>query len=173
VCTTLNISRRPRTILLNSAVLGISTFLTATTVRVFFGPPTEIVTAANSANFLGALCTMALVQYFTNTALIAVEKSYKINESVWQTWKKYYLWTSITCFAGASAAGIMAHLIRVCGFFAVLATVPLVLMMHCTYDINLQNLQASEAQAGLGQGHVEEWRKYVDDRRRSEEQRGQ
>ncbi|HJZ80078.1 MAG TPA: ATP-binding protein [Pyrinomonadaceae bacterium] len=173
VCATLQISRKPRTILLNSAVLAISTFLTATVLRVFFGSPTEIVTAANSANFLGAICTMALVQYFTNTSLIAVEKSYKINESVWQTWKKYYLWTSITCFAGASAAGIIAHLIQVFGFYAVLATVPIVGIVYFTYDIYLKNLQASDAQAALAQRHVEELSRYVADLRRSEEQRGQ
>jgi signal transduction histidine kinase/CheY-like chemotaxis protein len=116
---------------------------------------------------------MALVQYFTNTSLIAVEKSYKINESVWQTWKKYYLWTSITCFAGASAAGIITHLIHVYGFYAVLATVPIVVIIYFTYDIYLKNLQASEAQAGLAQRHVEELSKYVADLRSSEEQRGQ
>jgi signal transduction histidine kinase/CheY-like chemotaxis protein len=173
VFATLQISRKPRTVLLNAAVLAISTFLTATILRFFFGSPTEIGTATNSVNFLGAICTMALVQYFTNTSLIAVEKSYKINESVWQTWKKYYLWTSITFFAGASAAGIITHLIHVYGFYAVLATVPIVVIIYFTYDIYLKNLQASEAQAGLAQRHVEELSKYVADLRRSEEQRDQ
>src|SRR5215813_13101832 len=173
VCATLQISRKPRTILLNAAVLAISTSLTATVVRIFFGSPTEIVTAANSANFLAAISTMALVQYLTNTSLIAVEKSYKINESVWQTWKKYYLWTSITCFAGASAAGIIAHLIHLFGFYAVLATVPIVAIIYFTYDIYLKNLQASDEHAALAQRHVEELSKYVADLKRSEEQRGQ
>jgi len=173
VCSTLTISRKPRTILFNGALLGISTFLSATALRLLFGSPTEIVTAAYSANFLVAICTMALVQYLTNTGLIAVEKSYKIDESIWQTWKKYYLWTSITYFAGASAAGIIAHLIRVFGFYAVLATVPIVLIIYFTYDIYLKNLEASEAQAGLAQRHVEELSRYVADLTRSEEQRDQ
>jgi signal transduction histidine kinase/CheY-like chemotaxis protein len=173
VCTTLKISRKPRTILLNTAVLAISTFLTATVLRLLFGAPTEIVTAAYSANFFVAICTMALVQYVTNTTLIAVEKSYKINESIWQTWKRYYLWTSITFLAGASAAGIIADLIRVFGFYAVLATVPIVVIIYFTYDFYLKNLEASEAQAELAQRHVEELSKYVADLTRSEEERGQ
>src|SRR5713226_5666095 len=86
ICTTLRISKRPRTILLNSAVLATSTFITATVLRLFFGSPAEIVGADYSANFLVAICTMALVQYVANTALIAIEKSYKIEQSVWQTW---------------------------------------------------------------------------------------
>src|SRR6266581_959567 len=173
VCTTLKVSRKPRTILLNAAVLATSTFLTATVLRLVFGSPVEIVTSAYSANFFVAICTMALVQYVTNTGLIAVEKSYKIDESIWQTWKKYYLWTSITYFAGASAAGIIAHLIRVFGFYAVLATVPIVVIIYFTYDIYLKNLEASEAQAGLAQRHVEELSRYVADLTRSEEQRDQ
>jgi len=40
VCSTLQISRKPRTVLLNAAVLAMSTFFTATVLRVFFGSPT-------------------------------------------------------------------------------------------------------------------------------------
>jgi signal transduction histidine kinase/ActR/RegA family two-component response regulator len=173
VCTTLRISKKPRTILLNSAVLATSTFITATALRLVFGSPVEIVGAGYSANFFIAICLMALVQYVANTALIAVEKSYKIGESIWQTWKKYYLWTSITCFAGASAAGIIAHLIRTFGFYAVVATVPIILIIYFTYDVYLKNIQASEAQTELAQRHVEELSKYIADLKRSEEARGQ
>ena len=173
VCTTLKVSSKPRTILLNAAVLATSTFLTATVLRLLSGSPVEIVTSAYSANFFVAICTMALVQYVTNTGLIAVEKSYKIDESIWQTWKKYYLWTSITYFAGASAAGIIAHLIKVFGFYAVLATVPIVLIIYYTYVVTLKNIEASEAQAELAQRHVEELSKYVADLKRAEEERGQ
>jgi signal transduction histidine kinase/CheY-like chemotaxis protein len=161
VCTTLLISKKPRTILLNASVLAISTFLTATVLTFFFGPPAEIVTAGYSPNFLVAICVMALVQYIANTVLIAVEKSYKINESIWQTWKKYYLWTSMTYFAGASAAGIIAHSIGRFGFYAVIATVPIILIIYFTYRTYLKNIEASEAQASIAQKHIEELSKYV------------
>lgn len=116
---------------------------------------------------------MALVQYIANTALIAVEKSYKINESVWQTWKKYYLWTSITYFAGASAAGMSARLIGIFGFYAVIATVPIILIIFFTYWSYLKNIEASEAQAELAQRHVEELSGYVAELRRLEDVRNQ
>ncbi|HEY8187463.1 MAG TPA: ATP-binding protein [Pyrinomonadaceae bacterium] len=166
--STLLISKKPRTILLNSAVLAISTFLTATVVRLAFGSPLEIVAAGYSANFLVAICVMALVQYVANTTLIAVEKAYKINESVWRTWKKYYLWTSITYFAGASAAGISARLISTFGFYAVIATVPIILIIFFTYWSYLKNIEASEAQAEVAQRHVEELSGYVAELRRME-----
>jgi len=173
VCTTLRISKRPRTILLNSAVLASSTFLTASALSFFFGSPVNIDAGAYSANFFVAICVMALVQYVANTALIAVEKSYKIDESIWQTWKKYYLWTSVTYFAGASAAGIIARLINTFGFYAVVATVPIILIIYFTYRTYLKNLEASGAQAELAQRHVEELSGYIAELKRSEEARGQ
>jgi len=171
VCTTLLISKKPRTILLNSAVLATSTFITATVVLLAFGAPSEIVAAGYSANFLVAICVMALVQYVANTTLIAVEKAYKINETVWQTWKKYYLWTSITYFAGASAAGMSARLISTYGFYAVIATVPIILIIFFTYWSYLKNIEASEAEAEVAQRHVEELSGFVAELRRLEKVR--
>ena len=169
VCTTLLISKKPRTILLNASVLAISTFLTATVLGFFFGPTTQIVPAGYSPNFLIAICVMALVQYVANTVLIAVEKSYKINESVWQTWKKYYLWTSMTYFAGASAAGIIAHSIGLFGFYAVISTVPIILIIYFTYRTYLKNIEASEKQTNLAQDHIHELSKLVGELTRLED----
>ena len=173
VFTTLLISKKPRTILLNASVLAISTFITAAVLTVFYGPPQDIVSAGYTPNFLIALCVMALVQYVSNTVLIAVEKSYKINEPVWQTWKKYYLWTSVTYFAGASAAGIIAQSINIFSFYAVLATVPICLIIYFTYRTYLKNIEASEAQTSVAEKHLEELSKYVVELRRLEDARKQ
>lgn len=173
VCTTLLISKKPRTVLLNASVLAISTYLTANVLRLFFVSPRAIVPAGYSANFLVAICVMALVQYVANTSLIAIEKSYKINESIWQTWKKYYLWTSITYFAGASAAGIIAHLIGLYGFYAATSTVPIILIIFLTYRTYLKNIEASDAQTGIAQLHVLELSKYVAELKRVEDARKQ
>jgi signal transduction histidine kinase/CheY-like chemotaxis protein len=173
VFTTLLISKRPRTILLNSSVLAISTFITASVLTFIYGPPQDIVKTGYTPNFLVALCLMALVQYVSNTVLIAVEKSYKINEPVWQTWKKYYLWTSVTYFAGASAAGIIAHSINIFSFYAILATVPICLIIYFTYRTYLKNIEASEAQTSVAEKHLAELSKYVVELRRLEDARKQ
>jgi signal transduction histidine kinase/CheY-like chemotaxis protein len=172
VCTSLLISKKPRTILLNSAVLAMSTFATSIVLRLLYGSPRNIIAEGYSANFFIAICVMALVQYGANTTLIAVEKSCKINESVWQTWKTYYLWTSITYFAGASAAGIIARLIQLFGFYAIAATVPIVAIIYFTYRTYLKNVEASETQAELAHRHVEELSGYIAELKRSEEERG-
>lgn len=173
VCTTLLISKRPRTILFNCAILASSTFLTATALTAIIGRPTQIIGSGFSASFFLAICVTALVQYVANSGLIAVEKSFKVDESIWQTWKTYYLWTAVTYFAGASAAAIVASLIKTYGFYAVIATFPIVLIIYFTYQIYLKNIEASAIQTEVARRHVEELSTYVAELQRSEEARGQ
>ncbi|HKY27954.1 MAG TPA: ATP-binding protein [Pyrinomonadaceae bacterium] len=116
---------------------------------------------------------MAIVQYIANSGLIAVEKSYKIRESVWHTWKTYYLWTSVTYFAGASAAGIIANLIHTYGFYMVVATFPIIVIIYFTYQTYLKNIEASAVKTEVARRHVEELSRYIDELQRSEEEREQ
>src|SRR6476619_1425610 len=62
IAATLIISKRPRTILFNSAILATSTFFTAGALHLRFGSITEI-PKTFSKDFLIAICMMALVQY--------------------------------------------------------------------------------------------------------------
>ena len=174
VAATLIISKRPRTILFNSAILATSTFFTSIVLNLVFGPPAAIVDEGRfSGTFFKAICLMALVQYIANTTLIAIEKASKINESTWNTWRTYYLWTSVTYFAGASAAGIIAILIKMYSFYAVIATVPIILIICFTYQTYLKNLAASLQQTEAARLHVQELSKYVGELQRSEEAREQ
>ena len=141
ITATLIISKRPRTVLFNSAILATSTFFTAAILQWTFGSPVNVITRGFSETFFLAVCVMALLQYIANTSLIAVEKAYKIRESVWNTWRTYYLWTSITYFAGASAAGIIAILMRTYGFYAVVATLPIIVIICFTYQTYLKNIE--------------------------------
>ena len=171
VCSSLRISRRPRTILFNSAVLAWSTFLTAGVLSSWFGPVVELPRGGFTAKFFIALCVMAFVQYVANTGLIAVEKSFKTGLSVWQTWYTYYLWTSVTYFAGASAAGLIAKLAGVVGLYALAATLPLVAIIYLTYRTYLKNIEAMTAQAELARRHIEQLDDYIAKRKLAEEER--
>src|SRR5690349_11354249 len=172
IAATLIISKRPRTILFNSAILATSTAFTATALTWKFGSITGI-PQGFTKDFFIAVCMMALVQYGANTVLIAIEKASKIKESVWNTWRTYYLWTSVTYFAGASAAGIVAILITRHGFYAVVATAPIILIICFTYQTYLKNIEASLEQTEAARLHVEELSRYIAELQRSEEARGQ
>ena len=173
VAVTVIISKRPRVFLLNSAILATSTFFTATALNLIFGPIASVASNGFSKRFFYAICVMGFVQYIANTTLIAVEKASKIKESVWNTWRTYYLWTSVTYFAGASAAGIITILIYRYGFYAVVATAPIILIICFTYQTYLKNIEVSVAQTEAARLHVEELSRYITDLQRSEEARGQ
>jgi signal transduction histidine kinase/CheY-like chemotaxis protein len=165
VYASLRISRKPVTILFNAAVLALSTFLTASALRALFGTA-DLAGNDYSAYSLAAVFVMALVQYAANTGLIAVEKSLKLGERFWTTWKTYYLWTSVTYLAGASAAGATARLVQSVGFYAVLATLPIIAIIYFTYLTYLKNIEVSEA-------HVEELSRYLQELKQSEAAREQ
>jgi len=173
VAVTVIISKRPRVFLLNSAILATSTFFTSTVLNLIFGPPASVASNGFSKQFFYAICVMGFVQYIANTTLIAIEKASKIKESVWNTWRTYYLWTSVTYFAGASAAGIITILIDKYGFYAVVATAPIILIICFTYQTYLKNIEVSVAQTEAARLHVEELSRYITDLQRSEEARGQ
>jgi signal transduction histidine kinase/ActR/RegA family two-component response regulator len=160
VYASLRISRKPVTILFNAAVLALSTFLTASALRALFGA-SDLAGNDYSAYSLAAVFVMALVQYVANTGLIAVEKSLKLGERFWPTWKTYYLWTSVTYLAGASAAGATARLVQSVGFYAVLATLPIIAIIYFTYLTYLKNIEVSEA-------HVDELSRYLRELKQSE-----
>src|SRR5215203_6126165 len=173
VAATLIISKRPRTILFNSAILATSTFFTSTVLNLTFGPPADIVASSFTRRVFTAICVMALVQYIANTTLIAIEKASKIKETTWHTWHTYYLWTSVTYFAGASAAGIVTILINIYSFYAVVATAPIILIICFTYQTYLKNIEVSLKQTEAARLHVEELSLYIGELQRSEEARGQ
>ena len=173
VAVTVIISKKPRIFLLNSAILATSTFFTSTVLNLVFGPPASLAEKGFSPQFFYAICVMGFVQYIANTTLIAIEKAGKIKESVWNTWRTYYLWTSVTYFAGASAAGIITILIYRYGFYAVVATAPIILIICFTYQTYLKNIEASVAQTEAARRHVEELSKYITELQHSEEARGQ
>ena len=173
IAVTVIISKKPRVFLLNSAILATSTFFTSIVLYFVFGPPALLANSGFSSTFLYAICLMGFAQYIANTVLISIEKSSKIKESVWNTWRTYYLWTSVTYFAGASTAGIVAILITRHGFYAVVAIAPIILIICFTYQTYLKNIEASLEQTEAARLHVQELSRYVSELQRSEEAREQ
>jgi signal transduction histidine kinase/CheY-like chemotaxis protein len=168
LCSSLRFSNksiqiRPLTIAFNSAMMACSTFVTVMIVRLLFGDITALRHGKFSAEFIAALCVMALAQYATNSSLAAIYSSLKSDESLWHTWTKYYLWASITYFAGASAAGLTAKITDTAGFYALVATTPIVAIVYFTYRTYLRNIEAlaAAAHAEAAAAHAEEAERHV------------
>jgi diguanylate cyclase (GGDEF)-like protein/PAS domain S-box-containing protein len=152
----LRITKRPLMRAFNSAAMACSVFLTAWILRLVFGSITDLVKGEYSSRLIIATCMMALTHYFVNSALIAIAGALKAKMPIWQVWKKYYIYTSVSYFAGASAASITVKLIAQIGLFAFLAVLPVVAIVYLTYVTYLKNVEASAAQAEQAKRYIEE-----------------
>ena len=97
---------------------------------------------------------MALTQYVPTPASWLSALHSKTDEPIWQTWRKHYLWTSITYFAGACAAGVIAGLVYFIGVYAFVITLPIIAIIFLTYRTYLKNVETSAAQAAQAENHV-------------------
>jgi diguanylate cyclase (GGDEF)-like protein/PAS domain S-box-containing protein len=154
--SSMRFTKRWMTRLFNAALLGTSTFLTAAVVGRLFGSLPELSHSPLSSNFIAAVGFMAFVQYVSNTGIAALRESFKTNQPFWRTWKEYYLWTSVTYFAGGSAAGLTALLMTGSGFYAFAVTLPIIWIIYFTYQTYRKQLDATAAQARQAGLHAEE-----------------
>jgi diguanylate cyclase (GGDEF)-like protein/PAS domain S-box-containing protein len=165
VCASVRIGSKARTHLFNASVMACATFITVWTLRLGFGDALRV-RDFYSSNYLVLLCTMAVVQYLGNSLLVAANTALKTVETIWQSWRRNFLWTSITYFAGASAAGIIARFIGNVGFFAFSATIPIIAIVYFTYWTYMKNVEASAAQAEQARRHVEELNRHLAEQER-------
>jgi signal transduction histidine kinase/CheY-like chemotaxis protein len=154
---------RPLTIVFNSAMMTCATFVTVSVVSSVFGDVTSLRYYQFSPQLVAALALMAFVQYGANSILAAIYTSLKSEQSLWYTWSKYYLWASITYFAGASAAGFAANVAATAGFYALIATVPIAAVVYITYRTYLRNIEvmAAAAKAEEAAAHAKEAERHV------------
>ena len=146
-CSSLPVGRKPITILFNGSIMAVSVFITTTVVQLFFGPVSDLPRNEHLPTLVTAICVIAFVQYISNSGLAAVYTAFKVNQRVGQTWSKYYLWTSITYLAGASAAGIVSRIVIRSGFQYVILATPIIVTIYLTYRTYSKNLEASASQA--------------------------
>jgi len=163
-------SRKHITILFNWGCAAWSACVTSYTLRLFYGDPVSLSAGPLSGKFITAIALMALVQYASNSGIVAICGALKAGAPIWQTWKKHYLWTSVTYFAGASAAAVIAKLMGLFGFYALIITLPIIAIVFFTYQTYLKNIEASAKQAEQAERHVEELSHFIAEQERIREQ---
>ena len=168
--SSIRFSRKPQTYLFNWGCAAFSIFTTSTILNLAFGSITTLSAEPFSTRFAVAVSTMALVQYASNSGIVAIGAALKTNQPIWQTWRKHYLWTSITYFAGASAAAAITGLVHLIGFSAFAISLPIVGIVFLTYRTYLKNVETSAAQADQAEKHVKELSHYIAEQERIREQ---
>lgn len=162
--------RKPSTVLFNWACAAWAACVTSFTLTYYFGDPVALNAGPMSGAFITAVGLMALLQYAANSGIVAVLGALKADGAIWQTWKKHYLWTSMTYFAGAASAAVIAKLMGQFGFYALIITFPIIAIVFFTYRTYLKNIEASANQAEQAERHVEELSHYIAEQERIREQ---
>lgn len=168
--SSLHFSRKARTVVFNWATAAVSILITGKAVELIFGDISALRESPINTTFLAAICTMALTHYITNSGIVGMGTALKADEPIWQTWRKHYLWTSITYFAGACAAGMIVALAYFIGVYAFLITLPIIAIIFLTYRTYLRNVETSAAQAAQAEKHVKELSHYIAEQERIREQ---
>ena len=168
--SSLRFSRRRFILGFNWASTAVSICLTSTVMESIFGSVVTLRDKPLSASFWTAICTMALTQYVFNSGIVGIGGALKADQPIWQTWRKHYLWTSLTYFVGACAAGVIAALVYFIGTYAFVITLPIIAIIFLTYRTYLRNVETSAAQAAQAENHVKELSHYIAEQERIREQ---
>jgi diguanylate cyclase (GGDEF)-like protein/PAS domain S-box-containing protein len=168
-CSSMRVRMMKMTTAFNTGVFILSTFVTVWVLRWVFGDIVELSRDGYTSYFIVAVCLMGFVQYVFNSGLVAVGVALKAGQPLWRMWRQNFLWTSLTYFAGASAAGIIAKLVGLFGIYAFLATGPIIAVVYFTYCTYLRNVESSNSQAELAQRHAEQVQTHMEALRSSEE----
>lgn len=166
LAASIRITKRPIPFAFNPAVMACATFASVQVVRLCFGSAREVTLAPFSPPYIMLICTVAFVQYLVNSGLAALRFAAMKKQNLWHVWTSHFLWTSITYFAGASAAGIIARLIESVGFYALLSVVPIIAVVYFTYRVYLRNVEVSQEQAEQAQQHVVELSHHIAEQER-------
>jgi diguanylate cyclase (GGDEF)-like protein len=161
VTSSLRISRRPITIFFNATVMAVSLSAGISVMRLFFGSMIESAPHYVTGRLIAALAVLSLVHYFMNSGLVSADRSLKDGAPLIATWWKYYLWTSLTYFVGAFAAGTVACLITSFGFYPVFLTIPVIAIVYFTYQAYLNSVASAAEQAEKAELSIEEKQKYI------------
>ena len=163
--SSMHLTKRPLVRIFNAGVMACSTFVTSTIVTLLFGSIMSL-RESYSPNLVVALCLMALTQYSLNSGMVAISVALKFKQPMWAMWRSNFLWTSITYFAGASSAGIVAPVIGQAGFYALVATAPIIAIIYLTYRTYLKNIETSALQTEQAKLHVEELNRFIAEQER-------
>lgn len=165
ICASVRITKKVQVWVFNGGATACSTFITVWSLRLLFG---ETVNWHDpySTNHLAAICAMAIIQYGTNSVLVATSAALKTESSVWTTWRRNFLWTSITYFAGASAASLITKSIGSVGIFAFISTLPIIAIIYFTYWTYMKNVSNVATQAEQARQHVGELNRHIAEQER-------
>jgi diguanylate cyclase (GGDEF)-like protein/PAS domain S-box-containing protein len=155
LCSAWRFCNKKITVAFNASQMAISTTVVVLVVNLLSYHLSGVLHPDYVGNFLIELSAMALTQFIVNSGLAALYSSLKNEQPFFETWKTYYLWTSISYFVGAIGAGVLTVLVTRIGFSVLIATIPIMVIVYLSYRMYLKNVEMSISQAEQSKDYAE------------------
>jgi diguanylate cyclase (GGDEF)-like protein len=139
----------------NMASMAISAYLAGKILFVLLdhGPLYEGSTLTLGEIIL-PVAAMALVHYLTNTVSVALIVALETQRDVYHIWRERFLWTSVTYFAGASAAALIVINLRSRAAAVVGVLLPLIFVTYFAFKSYLEKARENALRQQLDQLHL-------------------
>ncbi|MGB8509646.1 MAG: EAL domain-containing protein [Pyrinomonadaceae bacterium] len=109
LCASLSSSKNLLNVLFKTAIKVFGTFLMVWTLRLSFGPVTELLRAGFSLAAFNSIFGSIFLQAALSATIVAIGGAYKIKQSVVMAWLRNFFWKTLSyicCAAAAYAAGL-------------------------------------------------------------------
>lgn len=148
--STPKMTRRLKVNLYNAAHAAVSVWVTANIMRFIFGEPSQFTNRLSTPMFIVAMCVLSMTHHGVTQTLTAIMQAFVRSWKELRAWlTQIYLWTGITFFVAAAAAGLTVKLIGDLNLLSIAIITPIISLVYFTYHTYLRNLnllQESEAQ---------------------------
>ena len=99
---------------------------------------------------------MALTHFLLNSSLVAALTAFARRRAIYRTWRESFLWTSLTFFAGASAAALGYLFVERLGPASFVIGLPILSITYVTYRTYLGRVDEKNRHiAGMNRVHLE------------------
>jgi diguanylate cyclase (GGDEF)-like protein len=140
--------------LFNMASMAISAYLAGKTFFMLLGHgPLYGGPTLTLARILLPVGAMALVHYLTNTLSVAWIIALETRRGLYHVWRERFLWTSVTYFAGASAASLIAVYLRVQTAAVIGVLLPLIFVTYFAFTSYLDKAKEKSLRRQLDALH--------------------
>jgi len=138
-------AKTKRSYAINITTMALSVFVAAKATRWLLGGP--LPELAQHGETLGllifALGFVALLYFAVNTVTIAIAAAMRSGQSIYAIWCDSFIWSSVSYFAGALAAGLILEAMSATGFYGLVILVPVLLVTYFSYQKFFDKVEAS------------------------------
>ena len=134
-------SRRLEFACFNISVTAVSALLSGTVFfRIMERGPLFHLGGVGAGDLVFPVAVLAIVHYMANSFAVSVIVALEKNKNIFYIWKDGFLWTSVTYFVGAAAAGFIAIYIGTITLKMLGVAVPIILAVYFTYKTHLDKI---------------------------------